>query len=133
MARTSKVCDFGLAHLKLDAGVVTSRMGSPMWAAPLKSPAKTAAPPTDRSIVGGRRYRWTAPEVLKGEAATEAADSYSYGMLLYEVLSRELPYRAVPAPQIIVGVMTNLLPRPELPPHLERHGVNREQRCEYKV
>ena len=29
-----KVCDFGLAHLKLDQGVLTSRMGSPMWTAP---------------------------------------------------------------------------------------------------
>jgi len=84
----AKVCDFGLAHLKLDAGVLTSRMGSPMW---------------------------TAPEVLKGESIGEAADTYSFAMLLFELVTRKLPYHAVPAPQVIVGVMTNILPRPELP------------------
>ena len=30
----AKVCDFGLAHLKLGADVRTERMGSPMWTAP---------------------------------------------------------------------------------------------------
>ncbi|KAL3912691.1 MAG: hypothetical protein SGPRY_008248, partial [Prymnesium sp.] len=30
----AKVCDFGLAHLKLGSGVQTHRMGSPMWTAP---------------------------------------------------------------------------------------------------
>jgi len=84
----AKVCDFGLSHLKLESGVLTSRMGSPMW---------------------------TAPEVLKGEAISEAADTYSYAILLYELVTRQLPYRNVPAPQIIVGVITNMLPRPELP------------------
>ena len=52
----AKVCDFGLAHLKLGSGVNTSRHGSPSW---------------------------TAPEVLKGEARDEKADTYSYGMLLF--------------------------------------------------
>ena len=28
------MCDFGLAHLKLGSGVMTSRMGSPSWTAP---------------------------------------------------------------------------------------------------
>ena len=68
----AKVCDFGLAHLKEEHGVLTSRMGSPMW---------------------------TAPEILKGEAATETADSYSFAMLLYEIISRRLPYVGIPAPQ----------------------------------
>ena len=63
---TAKVCDFGLAHLKLGADVRTERMGSPMW---------------------------TAPEVLKGEARDEKADTYSYGMLL-ELLTRQIPTRA---------------------------------------
>jgi len=88
----AKVCDFGLSHLKSGAGVLTSRMGSPMW---------------------------TAPEVLKGAVISEAADTYSYGMLLYELITSELPYHNVPAPQIIVGVMTNMLPRPEIPTQCE--------------
>lgn len=84
----AKVCDFGLAHLKLGSDVRTDRMGSPMW---------------------------TSPEVLKGDARNEKADTYSYGMLLFELLTRELPYGGYAAAQVVMGVITNLLPRPELP------------------
>ena len=84
----AKVCDFGLAHLKLGSDVRTDRMGSPMW---------------------------TAPEVLKGEARDEKADTYSYAMLMYEILTRQLPYSGFAAAQVVMGVITNLLARPELP------------------
>ena len=84
----AKVCDFGLAHLKLGADVRTDRMGSPMW---------------------------TAPEVLKGDARDEKADTYSYAMLLFELMTRQLPYSGYAAAQVVMGVITNLLPRPELP------------------
>lgn len=84
----AKVCDFGLAHLKHDVDVRTDRMGSPMW---------------------------TAPEVLKGDARDEKADTYSYGMLLYELMTRQLPYAGYAAAQVVMGVITNLLDRPTLP------------------
>ena len=72
----SQVCDFGLAHLKLDSGVLTQRMGSPMW---------------------------TAPEVLKGESRDETADTYSYGMLLFEMLTCRLPYHDHAPAQVAGG------------------------------
>uniref|UniRef100_A0A7S3BNL9 Protein kinase domain-containing protein n=1 Tax=Haptolina ericina TaxID=156174 RepID=A0A7S3BNL9_9EUKA len=86
----AKVCDFGLARLKMDDedGPETTSMGSPLW---------------------------SAPEVLKGGMVDEMADTFSYGMLCFEVLSRELPYKGVPAAQVVMGVATGLLPRPELP------------------
>ena len=82
------MCDFGLAHLKLGADVRTERMGSPMW---------------------------TSPEVLKGDARNEKADTYSYGMLLFELMTRQLPFHNVSPAQVVMGVITNLLPRPTLP------------------
>jgi len=84
----AKVCDFGLARLKLGSGVLTQRMGSPMW---------------------------TAPEVLRGEERDETADTYSYGMLLYELMTRRVPYHDHESAQVMVGVITNLLPQPHLP------------------
>ena len=30
----AKVCDLGLAHLKMDNAVLTQRIGSPLWTAP---------------------------------------------------------------------------------------------------
>jgi len=35
---------------------------------------------------------WMAPEILKGENYEESADIYSYGMILWEILSLEIPY-----------------------------------------
>jgi serine/threonine protein kinase len=89
----AKVCDFGLAHFKLDEPLLTSRVGAPAW---------------------------TAPEVLRGESISEAADSYSYGVLLYELLSSQQPYANVPAERIIGGIITEMLARPSLPEGWER-------------
>jgi len=89
----AKVCDFGLAHLKREAFVHTARVGAPAW---------------------------TAPEVLRGGNISEAADSYSYGMLLYELLSSQPPYANTVADRIIVGVITGMLPRPSIPIDIER-------------
>jgi serine/threonine protein kinase len=82
-----QVCDFGLAKLKREAVVVTQRIGSPMW---------------------------TAPEVLEGDERTEAADTFSFGMMLFELMTRQLPYSGISSIQVITGVITNLLPRPTL-------------------
>ena len=54
-------------------------------------------------------------QVLKGEARDEKADTYSYAMLLFELMSRELPFANVSPAQVVMGVITNLLPRPTLP------------------
>lgn len=35
---------------------------------------------------------WTAPEVLCGKAYSDTADMYSFGIVVYEVMSRTLPY-----------------------------------------
>lgn len=45
---------------------------------------------------------------------TEKADSFSFGMLCYELMSRELPYHGLSPAEVSVGVVTNMLPRPEL-------------------
>ncbi|KDO21485.1 TKL protein kinase [Saprolegnia parasitica CBS 223.65] len=37
-------------------------------------------------------YRWTAPEVVQQIALTPASDIYSFGMLLFEMDCREVPY-----------------------------------------
>ncbi|KAL6061380.1 Pleckstrin y domain [Balamuthia mandrillaris] len=38
---------------------------------------------------------WCAPEVLRGEEYTEKVDVYSYGMLLYELATRQKPFLGV--------------------------------------
>ena len=42
-------------------------------------------------LLGTRHY--TAPEVLRGEPATPASDLFAFGVIAYELLTGDLPYR----------------------------------------
>ena len=68
----AKVADFGLSHIKRETAVITARMGSPQW---------------------------TAPEILRGQPHDETADTYSFGVLMYEIMEARLPYEGVDAPR----------------------------------
>jgi serine/threonine protein kinase len=40
---------------------------------------------------------WMAPEVLRSEIYTDASDVYSFGALLWEMLTCEIPYKNMSA------------------------------------
>jgi mitogen-activated protein kinase kinase kinase 9 len=40
-------------------------------------------------------YQWMAPEVIAGKPYTEKADIFSYGIILWEISSREPPFRRI--------------------------------------
>lgn len=48
---------------------------------------------------------WMAPEVLRGEEYTLRADVYSFGVILWEVLCRAQPFKALNNFQIIAAVV----------------------------
>lgn len=56
-----------------------------------------------------------APEILRGEKYDEYSDIYSYGMILWEMVTRETPFKGFSITQIIgaVGFDNYQLPRPE--------------------
>lgn len=52
---------------------------------------------------------WMAPEVIRNEPCNEKVDIWSYGVVLWELLTCEVPYKNVDSSQIIFGVGNNSL------------------------
>ena len=46
-------------------------------------------------------HHWIAPEVLRGEEYSQAADMYSFGVILWEMVHRKIPYQDLTAAQVI--------------------------------
>jgi hypothetical protein len=58
--------------------------------------------------------RWMAPEVLRGRGYDEKADVYSYGVVLYELLSRRVPFDDSDLENVNVAVAVCAGRRPDL-------------------
>jgi serine/threonine protein kinase len=46
-------------------------------------------------------HHWIAPEVLRGEEFSQAADVYSFGVILWEMIHRKIPFQDLTAAQVI--------------------------------
>ncbi|XP_014612785.1 PREDICTED: serine/threonine-protein kinase 3 isoform X4 [Polistes canadensis] len=55
---------------------------------------------------------WMAPEIIRNEPCSEKVDIWSYGVVLWELLSGEVPYKDVDSSAIIWGVGNNSLHLP---------------------
>lgn len=58
--------------------------------------------------------QWMAPEVMASRPYTEKADVYSYGIMLWEMLTSDYPFRGLRDVQVTVSVMQNDI-RPIIP------------------
>ncbi|KAM2008949.1 hypothetical protein ACFX16_003790 [Malus domestica] len=82
-----KVADFGVARVNSQSGVMTSETGT---------------------------YRWMAPEVIQHKPYDHKADVFSFGVVLWELLTGKLPYEHLTPLQAAVGVAQKGL-RPTIP------------------
>ncbi|KAM6258377.1 mitogen-activated protein kinase kinase kinase 13 isoform 1-T3 [Porphyrio hochstetteri] len=55
---------------------------------------------------------WMAPEVIRNEPVSEKVDIWSFGVVLWELLTGEIPYKDVDSSAIIWGVGSNSLHLP---------------------
>eukprot|EP00878_Enallax_costatus_P020965 GHUV01022181.1.p1 GENE.GHUV01022181.1~~GHUV01022181.1.p1 ORF type:complete len:482 (+),score=159.09 GHUV01022181.1:903-2348(+) len=84
-----KIADFGVARMIEANGHMTAETGT---------------------------YRWMAPEVIEHKPYDEKADVFSFGVVLWELLTCKIPYSDMTPLQAAVGVVQKGL-RPAIPPN----------------
>jgi tRNA A-37 threonylcarbamoyl transferase component Bud32 len=82
-----KISDFGLARVRAHFQTMTGNCGT---------------------------TQWMAPEVLAAEKYTEKADIFSFGVVVWEIITRACPYEGLCQIQAALGVLNNNL-RPTIP------------------
>lgn len=86
--QTVKIADFGVARILVEGGGhMTAETGT---------------------------YRWMAPEVIEHKPYDERADVFSFGIVLWELLTSKVPYQDMTPLQAAVGVVQKGL-RPGIP------------------
>ncbi|KAK8522245.1 hypothetical protein V6N13_115220 [Hibiscus sabdariffa] len=96
-----KVADFGVARVKAQSGVMTAETGT---------------------------YRWMAPEVIEHKPYDHKADVFSFGIVLWELLTGKIPYEFLTPLQAAVGVVQKGL-RPSIPKHTNPRLTELLERC----
>lgn len=96
-----KVADFGVARVKAQSGIMTAETGT---------------------------YRWMAPEVIEHKPYDHKADVFSFGIVLWELLTGKLPYEYLTPLQAAVGVVQKGL-RPTIPKNSQPKLAELLERC----
>jgi len=73
-------------------------------------------------------YRWMAPEVIEHKPYDHKADVFSFGVVLWELLTGEVPYLHLTPLQAAVGVVQQGL-RPTIPKNTNPKLVELLQKC----
>ncbi|KAG6704713.1 hypothetical protein I3842_07G146200 [Carya illinoinensis] len=96
-----KVADFGVARTQAQSGDMTAETGT---------------------------YRWMAPELIEHKPYDHKVDVFSFGVLLWELLTGKLPYEHLTPVQAAVGVVQKGL-RPTIPSQTYPKLVELLERC----
>lgn len=69
-----------------------------------------------------------APELIEGDGLyTKAVDVYSFGIILFEIVTQSVPYPDIPKRDLWKLVATGI--RPTIPPTLNRNYAELMERC----
>jgi eukaryotic-like serine/threonine-protein kinase len=120
---TVKVLDFGLAKA-MEQG---SRAGSHASAQRANSPTLSMMATQAGIVLGTAAYM--SPEQAKGANADQRSDVFSFGVVLYEMLTCRQPFQGETAPEIMASVMVRDPDLSALPPNLHLRLRSVISRC----
>lgn len=96
-----KIADFGIARVQHQSGIMTAETGT---------------------------YRWMAPEVIEHKPYSHKADVFSFGVVLWELLTGKLPYANMTPLQAAVSVVQQGM-RPAIPRNTHPLLVELLEKC----
>jgi len=105
-----KILDFGLAKLRPE-----------LEPAPRRADGATVSAATGAGVILGT-VGYMSPEQVKGEPADPRSDIFSFGVVLYEMLSGRRAFGGDTAAEVMTAILKDDLPdlgKPEIPPGLE--------------
>ncbi|KAJ7988752.1 hypothetical protein DPEC_G00312480 [Dallia pectoralis] len=73
-------------------------------------------------------YAWMAPEVIRSSTFSKGSDVWSYGVLLWELLTGEVPFRGIDCLAVAYGVAMNKLALP-IPSTCPEHFARLMEDC----
>ncbi|CAF2082425.1 unnamed protein product [Brassica napus] len=101
MSRLSRLLILELSRVQIESGVMTAETGT---------------------------YRWMATEVIEHKPYSHKADMFSYGIVIWELLTGHIPYAYLTPLQAAVGVVQKGL-RPKIPKKTHPKVKGLLQRC----
>eukprot|EP01125_Pyxidicula_operculata_P018158 TRINITY_DN6439_c0_g1_i3.p1 TRINITY_DN6439_c0_g1~~TRINITY_DN6439_c0_g1_i3.p1 ORF type:complete len:607 (-),score=84.71 TRINITY_DN6439_c0_g1_i3:79-1899(-) len=73
--------------------------------------------PDDNHYTQIGTIKWAAPEVIRGNVYDEKCDVYSFGVIVYELLTYEEPYKSMPNTMVVRAITEHksllVLPKPD--------------------
>jgi eukaryotic-like serine/threonine-protein kinase len=120
-----KVLDFGLA--KLGAGDASGASSGPTAAALTHSPTLSMMATQAGVILGTAAYM--SPEQAQGMPADQRSDVFSFGSVLYEMLTGRQAFRGDSAPAILAAVLIGAPDLSAIPANLNARLIDLVRRC----
>ena len=115
---TVKVLDFGLAKAPAPSERAEDPSQSPTW----------TSPPTRVGMILGTAA-YMAPEQARGEAADQRSDIWSFGVVLYELLTGRLLFARDSVTDTLAAVLRDDVDLDDLPPETPRSIRRLLRRC----
>ncbi|KAF7140889.1 hypothetical protein RHSIM_Rhsim06G0011000 [Rhododendron simsii] len=118
-----KVADFGVAKVQTPTGVMTAETGTYRWMAPEHLKLNLISNPRSMLL-----DLIPSVKVIEHKPYDGKADVFSFGIVLWELLTRKVPYEQLTPLQAAVGVVQKGL-RPLVPPNTHPKMAALLERC----